>query len=104
MTSVETCASTPTGTEQSGSVFLARICKALGHPARLRIIGILRDSGQCACGELVELMPLAQSTVSQHLKVLRDAEIVRAEVDGTKTRYCLNSQRIELFKRNVLLI
>lgn len=72
--------------------------KALGHPARLEILRILAERGTCICGEVVEVLPLAQSTVSQHLKVLREAGFVRGEVEGPKSCYCLDQKVIAQFR------
>ncbi len=68
---------------------LAAFAKALGHPVRVRILRILARQDQCVCGEMVALLPLAQSTVSQHLKVLKGAGLVQGEVDGPRVRYCI---------------
>ncbi len=75
------------------------ICKALGHPARIRIIEHLKAIDRCICGEIVQILPLAQSTVSQHLKVLKAAGIVKGEVEGPRTCYCLNREILDRFKR-----
>ena len=63
--------------------------RALGHPARLSIVRLLMERQQCVCGDLVDELPLAQATVSQHLKVLKEAGIVVGEVSGPATCYCL---------------
>jgi ArsR family transcriptional regulator len=63
--------------------------RALGHPARLSIVRLLLERRQCVCGDLVDELPLAQATVSQHLKVLKEAGIVMGEVLGPATCYCL---------------
>ncbi len=68
---------------------LAALCKALAHPARLRILRVLAARETCICGEIVDVMPLAQSTVSRHLKVLKDAGLVQGTVDGPRSCYCL---------------
>ena len=70
---------------------LAVLAKALSHPARLRVLQALGTRGECLCGEVVEVVGLAQSTVSQHLKVLREAGLVSGTVDGPRTCYCLNT-------------
>jgi DNA-binding transcriptional ArsR family regulator len=75
----------------------ASMCKALGHPARIMIINYLQQIDQCLCGDIVELLPLAQSTVSQHLKCLKDAGLIRGEVEGPRTCYCLNRKMLEKF-------
>ncbi len=77
----------------------ARICKALGHPARIRIVEHLKSINQCICGEIVQILPLAQSTVSQHLKVLKAAGLVKGEVEGPRTCYCLDREALDRFKR-----
>jgi ArsR family transcriptional regulator, arsenate/arsenite/antimonite-responsive transcriptional repressor len=69
---------------------LAEFTKALGHPARIAILRTLAERGTCICGELVEELPLAQSTVSQHLKELKAAGLIRGEVDGPKSCYCID--------------
>jgi DNA-binding transcriptional ArsR family regulator len=76
---------------------LAAICKALAHPARIRIVGRLMQLNQCVCGDLVDALPLAQSTVSQHLKILKSAGVVRGEIEGPRTCYCLNPFVIKEF-------
>ncbi|MEO8797919.1 MAG: metalloregulator ArsR/SmtB family transcription factor, partial [Polyangiaceae bacterium] len=68
---------------------LASFSKALGHPARVKIIRILLRKNACVCGDIVEELPLAQSTVSQHLKVLKDAGLIRGDVDGPRVCYCI---------------
>jgi DNA-binding transcriptional ArsR family regulator len=77
----------------------AGICKALGHPARIRIVAHLKAIDQCICGEIVRILPLAQSTVSQHLKVLKAVGLVKGEVEGPRTCYCLDREILELFKK-----
>ena len=68
---------------------LATLAKALAHPARVQIVRLLARKTACVCGEIVDELPLAQSTVSQHLKVLKEAGLVRGEVDGPRVCYCL---------------
>lgn len=79
----------------------AGICKALGHPARIKIINYLRKTDRCVCGKIVEILPLAQSTVSQHLKCLKQAGLIKGEVEGLNICYCLNTEVVEKFKRTV---
>jgi DNA-binding transcriptional ArsR family regulator len=69
---------------------LADRLKALAHPARLEILRVLASRGRCVCGEVVEVMPLAQATVSQHLKILKEAGLVRGRIDGRNSCYCLD--------------
>ena len=73
----------------------ARIAKALGHPARVKILRFLLEREECVVGAIVDEMPLAQSTVSQHLKVLREAGLVHGEVDGPRVCYCADRSRVE---------
>ncbi len=75
---------------------LARRIKALAHPARLGIVrALLKVGGDgCHCGDIVRDLPLAQSTVSQHLKVLREAGLIRGEVSGPRSCYCLDREAL----------
>jgi ArsR family transcriptional regulator len=77
---------------------LAVLTKALGHPARVKILRILARKETCVCGDIVEELPLAQSTVSQHLKVLKDAGLIRGDVDGPRTCYCIEPRTIRRLK------
>jgi ArsR family transcriptional regulator len=81
-------------TEQNITEFetLATTCKALSHPARLAILQTLSQRGSCICGEIVDLMPLSQATVSQHLKTLKDAGLITGEIDGQRSCYCINTE------------
>ena len=85
------------GREFADAGDLALLCKALAHPARVRIVDLLARAGRCICGEIVEVMPLAQSTVSQHLKILKDCGLVQGEVEGPRTCYCLDAERLARF-------
>ncbi len=69
---------------------MADFAKALAHPARIAILTKLAESKDCLCGELVLDLPLAQSTVSQHLKALRELGIIKGTVDGPRSRYCMD--------------
>jgi DNA-binding transcriptional ArsR family regulator len=93
-----------TGNDICDNESLALICKALSHPARIRIVEHLKAVDQCICGEIVEILPLAQSTVSQHLKILKAAGLVLGEIEGPRTCYCLDERRLELFKQAVAKI
>jgi len=68
---------------------LAVLAKAMGHPARVAIVRMLLATGDCMCGGIVDRLPLAQATVSQHLKVLKDAGIIRGEIDTPRVCYCI---------------
>lgn len=68
---------------------LVRVFRALGHPARLRILRLLAERNTCICGEIVDELPLAQATVSEHLKVLRDTGLITGEIEGPAVCYGL---------------
>jgi ArsR family transcriptional regulator, arsenate/arsenite/antimonite-responsive transcriptional repressor len=78
---------------------LAARLKALAHPARLRIIDLLAARGTCICGEIVDVLPLAQATVSQHLKVLKDAGLLQGTIDGPRSCYCLDATALSELRR-----
>jgi ArsR family transcriptional regulator len=80
---------------------LAKMLKALGNPVRFFIVQVLAEKQACITGEIVEFTTLAQSTVSQHLKVLREAGLVSGEVEGPATCYCLNAEGINWLKDQV---
>lgn len=80
---------------------MARICKSLGHPVRMQIIDFLKTEKQCYCGQIVNRLPLAQSTVSQHLKNLKDAGVIIGEVEGPGICYCLNRSLLKQFKKSL---
>ncbi len=82
----------------------ASMCKALGHPARVMIVNYLNKIDRCLCGDIVELLPLAQSTVSQHLKCLKEAGLVKGEVKGPKTCYCLDKVMLKKFTGMVTVL
>jgi ArsR family transcriptional regulator len=77
---------------------LGHLAKALGHPARVRILRILARQEGCICGEIVGELDLAQSTVSQHLKVLKEAGLIRGEVDGPRVCYCVDARGLRRLK------
>lgn len=72
-------------------IMIAGFAKALAHPARVAIIKQLVGN-KCSCGDVVKVLPLSQSTVSQHLKELKDAGLIKGEVEGTKVCYCINGE------------
>jgi ArsR family transcriptional regulator len=80
---------------------LAAIAKALGHPARVRIVRFLLSRDSCMRGDIVEHLPLAQSTVSQHLKMLNESGLIRGTVDGPRICYCVEPKVLERFKQLV---
>ncbi len=69
---------------------LAALAKAIAHPARVAILKTLAERGACVCGQVVEVLPLAQATVSQHLKELKEAGLIRGDVDGPRMCYCID--------------
>jgi DNA-binding transcriptional ArsR family regulator len=77
---------------------LASLARALGHPARVRILRLLSRQDACICGDLVFVVGLAQSTVSQHLKVLKDAGLITGTVDGPRTCYCVSAAVLRRLK------
>lgn len=80
---------------------LAEQAKALAHPARLAILQILAERETCICGDLVADLPLAQATVSRHLKTLKEAELIKGEVDGPRSCYCLDTKALADFRRRL---
>ncbi|MBX9789498.1 MAG: metalloregulator ArsR/SmtB family transcription factor [Pirellulales bacterium] len=84
-----TCCSADTSGATKAEDRLAELAKALGHPLRVRILRILAKRQTCICGELVDELPVAQSTVSQHLKMLKEAGLIQGEIDGPRICYCI---------------
>lgn len=78
---------------------LAELAKALAHPARIAILKELAKRNTCVCGEIVEVLPLAQSTVSQHLKELQQAGLIQGTVEGAKSCYCINRETFQKFEQ-----
>ena len=74
---------------------LAQLAWAVAHPARVRIVRLLISRQACVCGEIVDQLPLAQSTVSQHLKILKESGLIQGEVDGPKVCYCINAAKLQ---------
>lgn len=81
---------------------LADWAKALAHPARIAILKELARRQTCICGEIVEVLPLAQSTVSQHLKELLQAGLIRGQVEGVKSCYCINAEAFAQVERRLI--
>lgn len=71
---------------------LAKYAKALAHPARIAILKILSGKNTCQCGDIVEELPLSQSTVSQHLKELKEAGLIKGEIEGARVCYCIDEK------------
>ncbi len=77
---------------------LASLFKALSHPARVAIIEYLLTVDTCICGDIVNELPLAQPTVSQHLKELKNAGVIKGSIDGTAICYCINTETLQKFE------
>lgn len=71
---------------------LAKVAKALSAPAKIAILRVLAERRECICGEIVEITPLSQSTVSQHLKELKELGLIQGRIDGVKSCYCVNRE------------
>ncbi|MCX6069158.1 MAG: metalloregulator ArsR/SmtB family transcription factor [Chloroflexi bacterium] len=80
---------------------LARMLKALGNPIRFQIVEFLAENQMCITNDIVRQMPLAQSTVSQHLKVLREAGLIRGEIEGPATCYCLDPDGVRWLREQI---
>jgi len=85
-------------TPTAGDAELALLAKGLGHPARAAIVRLLIQRGTCICGDLVDRLPLAQATVSQHLKALQETGWISGTVDGPRVCYCVNPRAVERLK------
>lgn len=85
----------------------ARYAKAMGHPVRMYVLELLSKQSCCYSGDLTEVLPIAKSTLSQHLKELRDAGLIQGEIEAPKIKYCLNKDNWEeaknLFKKGLNL-
>ncbi len=75
---------------------LAKIAKAIGHPARIAILEYLLKVDECICGDIVNELPLAQPTISQHLKELKNADLIKGNIEGTSICYCINEETFEI--------
>lgn len=82
----------------------ASIAKALSHPARIAILKVLAKNNECICGDLVEVLPLAQSTVSQHLKELKNAGLIEGTLDGPRSCYCINWKAVQKFTNELTFL
>jgi ArsR family transcriptional regulator len=96
------CDSTPVKLPaDSNADDFAKLSWAISHPARVQIVRMLIRRDACVCGEIVDQLPLAQSTVSQHLKILKESGLIQGEVDGPKVCYCINADRLKELKKYV---
>lgn len=78
---------------------LATLCKALGHPARVQLLKYLQQQGTCFFGTLTDVLPLAPSTVSQHVTILKEAGLIIGSADEQRMCYCINPERIQMLKK-----
>lgn len=96
---------TPTAADASvappDDEILAAMAKAVAHPARLAILQLLTHRETCATGDVVAELPLAQSTVSEHLRILREAGLIQGEIEGPRTRYCVDATGLALLKAGI---
>ncbi len=102
---------TKTADYSTKELSIAKYAKALSHPARIAILNLLLKKQSCICGDIVEELPLSQSTVSQHLKELKEAGLIKGDIDGVSVCYCIDEREwkkanslinsfMELFKGN----
>jgi ArsR family transcriptional regulator, arsenate/arsenite/antimonite-responsive transcriptional repressor len=87
----------PTTTDET----VLEMLRAVANPVRYRVLQILAERGECQCGSLGDELPIAPSTLSQHLKVLREAGLIQGAIDGPSICYCRNEERIDWFKQHV---
>jgi len=92
------CDSTPSSQPPFRIEKFSEACKALGHPIRVQILKILIDKGICISGDLSDLLPVAPSTVSEHLRILKASGLVKGTVDGPRRNYCVDKQALSEFK------
>jgi ArsR family transcriptional regulator len=98
------CLSPPTvadPVEVPDDEMLAAMAKAVAHPARLAILRLLAHRETCVTGDVVAELPLAQSTVSEHLRILREAGLIQGEIEGPRTRYCVNANGLAALRAGI---
>jgi ArsR family transcriptional regulator len=83
---------------------LSALAWAIAHPARVRILRLLINRKNCVCGEIVAELPLAQSTVSQHLKILKGSGLINGEIDGPRVCYCVNRAKLKSLKALIAIL
>ncbi len=81
---------------------IAKYAKALAHPARVAILQLLIQKQACICGDIVDELPLSQSTVSQHLKELKEAGLIKGDINGVKVCYCIDEEEWDIAKKNLV--
>ena len=100
----DTCTTPPsadTTTTAPDDDTLASMAKAIAHPSRIAILRLLSHRNTCVTGDVVAELPLAQSTISEHLRILRDAGLVQGETDGPRTRYCINPNGLAALRAGI---
>ena len=95
---------TKTESYTTQTLALAQLFKALGHPARVAILQFLAKQKTCICGDIVDKLPLAQATISQHLKELKNANLIKGTIEGTAICYCLNQEVLSELNNKINLI
>ena len=80
----------------------AILFKALAHPARLKILQFLAETKTCITGDISDELPLGRTTVNQHLKELKDVGLVKGHIEGVKTKYCLDAEKIKVIRENLI--
>lgn len=95
------CCPPPAPAQELDDERLAALCRALGHPHRVAILRFLLDQQSCFAGEIAEQLPVAPSTVSQHLAQLREAGLIRGEVDGPRRSYCVEPAALQALEAMV---
>lgn len=80
---------------------ISNFAKALSHPARIAILKVLAEKNECICGDLVADLPLAQSTVSQHLKALKEVGLIQGTIDGPRSRYCIDWKVFDRYQKEL---
>jgi ArsR family transcriptional regulator len=101
----DTCNSEPSKISKKDSdKALASFCKAVSHPARVKLLKILIEKGSCISGSLSDELPLAASTVSEHLRILKAAGLVKGEIDGQRRCYCVDDKALKTFKSLVSML
>jgi len=86
------------------TIEMSEILKAFGHPARLEIVKFLINSPTCICGDIVEFLPLSQSTVSKHLSELKKAGVIKGSISGNSICYCLNDSTLKKLQNFINII
>lgn len=102
--SADTCTTPPVADADVGAPdddTLAAMAKAVAHPARIAILRLLSHREACVTGDVVAELPLAQSTISEHLRILREAGLVQGEIEGPRTRYCIDPNGLAALRAGI---